>query len=361
MPSNANINAPTIEPIGFLNEDRLRNIPNAFWHRHEFLIYLFVQIQDLVLKAQENADRSFAINIDELADREAFVADPLKYAATHLPHGRRAVIQDIALALMADFLSFSHVSFTAFENRQFSPGFANLRKPLQETLILLTWICGDPDNFLDCFCEDPPKYFQKAESDSKFRRELYKKAKDAGATTYFEPEQIEQLIYDKAFENGLAPLMHKAMHLWTSRGTIRTEDMNLNWIFKDPRQNDVFDSGYYLIAAVFLHAYQILHAACERIHERGKKHKVWLDIALFSSFECIFLDRNSDISSAIFEDMAELLVCIQCSSPLELDISNTLRFVMLEKIECRQCGEFQSFPLNWIFCREEMDENGTQA
>lgn len=341
--------------IGFLNEARMSAIHPEYRRRHEYLIYLFQQIQDLVLNTQRRADRSFSVKIDETIDRDDFAADPLKYAASNLEQSKGPILRDISLALMADFLAFSHTSFSAFERRLFTPGYANLRKPLQENLMLLIWICGDPVDFLDKFCKNPSEYFQAIEQDKDFRKSIVQKADDNGAPSLFDHDLVEQLIYDKHSASGLAAPMHKAVHLWTQRGAIRTEEMNLNWIFKDPREDDVYQSGYTAIATVYMHAYSVIYEVCSRTAPTNRNLKAWLDLVLISCYEAIFLSRYPDLFKLFADRMRKSLVCMHCGEAFEFDLQNIPQFLMMEQIECASCGEFQNFPLYWMFCHQHSE------
>lgn len=344
-------------PIGFVSLDRLADIPPEHHRRHEFLIYLFQQIQDLILNTQAKANRSFAVTIDENIDIEAFKKDPIKYAALQLPQAKKPIIDDVSLALLADFLAFTHTSFTAFEKRLFAPGYANLRKPLQENLLLLMWICGDDEDFFQRFLNDPSKDFKQMESDPKFRRDIYQKASAVGASSHFDFELVEQMVYDKTFSNGLAGSMVKAIHLFTGHQAIRTEDMNFNWIFKNPFENDVYDIGYYCIALVYLHAYPIIFSTCNRIFEPNKNLKLWLDVVLISCFEAIFAEKDPQIFRLFATELDEHLICMHCAQKFEFDTENIPQFLMLETITCKACGEFQQFPLFWTFCRNKLEDD----
>lgn len=355
MKENAEGRKKGFSTIGYLPPDRLRNIPPEYHRRHEFLIYLFQQIQDLILNTQSKAIRGFDVKLSSEIDLDAFQKDPIKYAALNLPEAKKPIIDDVCLALMGDFLAFTYTSFMAFEKRTFAPGYANLRKPLQENLLLLTWIYGDDADFFDRFLNDPPSDFKQMESDIKLRREIFDKALKSGLSSHFEYEFVEKMIYDKSFANGLAGPMTKAIHLFTNHKAIRTEDMNFNFIFKDPRDVDVFDQGYYGIASVYLHAYPIIYSICSRLVEPNKNLKLWLDTVLMSCFEVIFLKKDPALFRLIEDELKDHFICMHCAKTFVFDNHNIPLFLMLEKVTCEACGEFQEFPLYWSFCRNKLE------
>lgn len=339
--------------IGYLSSDRLSKISPKFHKRHEFLIYLFQQIQDLILKTQSNSSRQFKVEISDNIDLDAFQNDPVKYAASNLPQAKKPIIDNVCLALMADFLAFTHTSFIAFEKREFAPGYANLRKPLQENLLLLTWIYGDDEDFFMRFLNDPPRDFKQMESDIKLRNEIFHKATSSGLKPFFEYDFVEKMIYDKSFVKGLAGPMTKAIHLFTNHKAIRTEDMNFNFIFKSYQDEDVYEVGYYGIASVYLHVYPIIFAICTRLIEPTKNLKLWLDIVLISCFEIIFLDKEPALFRSFEESLKDHLICMHCTKKFVLNKQNIPTFLMMEKVTCYNCGEHQKFPLYWNFCRNE--------
>lgn len=361
MPPEIDDDHSDYNPIGYISHERLQGIPPEYHGRHEFLIYLFQQIQDLILNTQDNAIRGYSFTVDENIDLEALKEDPVKYAAMNLPQAKDPTVNDISLALMADFLEFTHTSFAAFERRLFAPGYANLRKPLQENLLLLMWICADDEDFLRRFLNDPSKDFKQMESDAKLRSEIYEKASSSGVSSRFDFSTIEKMIYDKSFDNGLACPMTKAIHLYTGHHALRTEDMNFNWIFKNRQENDVYDTGYYGIAIVYLHVYEIIYHVCHRIAEPTKNLKAWLDVVLWSCFEAIFIKDYPATFKLFAEQLSHHLRCMHCAEKFEFNVENLPRFLMMEQITCASCGEHQNFPLYWLFCHKSYDDMETSG
>ena len=75
---------------------------------------------------------------------------------------RRVVMNQITMAMVSDCAHHIYEALRCFEKRKFIPGFNLLRKPLLDSLMYLTWIAADEDDFYSKFSAgDPTKLTQK--------------------------------------------------------------------------------------------------------------------------------------------------------------------------------------------------------
>ena len=340
---------------GYLTPDRLALIPPEFHARHEFLIFSFDLIQEIVIDTQNLTARRFSFTPAEIPgfDADAFKADPVGYAATNCPQAKEPILLDVALALAADFYSFVHHALTAFERRQFTVGYASLRKPFKENLLLLCWLAADHDEFFDRFLMDPVNAFNSGALSPEKRSQIFQKA-IAKEQPYskFPWDVVENFIFRKEFTHSLAPTFDKAMHLVTSKEHMRTEDMNFNFIFKNPNDDDVYSTDYISISLVLLFSLLVIFSVFDQFDKKPKNYEMWMLLAPWSACEAIFQNRKSDLFGTFEKTCANSLKCMYCSNPFEITVSSIPKFVMTERISCTACKRDQQFPLQWLFCHE---------
>src|SRR5690606_36058262 len=157
---------------------------------------------------------------------------------------KHLLLGHLVLALTADLLHFLYEGLCCLEKRKFSVAFSLLRKPFKENMLFLAWLLGDPEDFLQRFEKD--NYTTLNGLQSPRRQELFKLAAEKLATKEaFDGELIERMVFSKEFEGGLEPLWQKATHLITSQGSkLRTEDLNINFIFNDAASDHFYDVAY---------------------------------------------------------------------------------------------------------------------
>jgi len=110
--------------------------------------------------------------------------------------------------------------------------FMLLRKPLQESLFLLEAAVADRDNFVRMLTLDPMKLSsQKAGGVEVHARRIQKVLEILGETHRFDANYLARLRYDKDARDGFDGICNTAMHLFTQHKAIRTDPLNINFIF----------------------------------------------------------------------------------------------------------------------------------
>ena len=349
--------------VGYLSPDRYSDIPPQHHAKHEFLIYLFNLIQSLVIETQQQVPRELSLKPDEIPDfdGEEFSRDPIGYAAKKCPQAKQPILLDVSLALMSDFYCFLHHALTAFEKRQFTVGYANLRKPLRENLPLLCWICADEDEFFKKFLTDPVKAFNSGALSPEKRTIIFEKASEKGVPfSKFPKDVVENIVYSRTFTHGLGPSLDKATHLVTSKKDMQTEEFNFNFIFKSPLDNDVYEVGYVSLSLILMYAYLVIYSVCGKFYKALNTYQTWMLLAVWGAYEAIFLGKKSEGFSLFESEMKDTLKCMHCGASFELNKNNIPRLVMIERIECYKCERDQQFPLYWLFCHEANEPDQTE-
>ena len=121
-----------------------------------------------------------------------------------------------------------------------------LRKPLKEGMLIVAMMCADEVTFFEKTKNDVKNLLNRNQLDEQAIKDLLESAITASRASSFADAE---LIYDAAFnfqnDLGLARLFDKATHLVTEFRRNPTEDYNLNFIFRNPMDDDVFSGGTY--------------------------------------------------------------------------------------------------------------------
>lgn len=178
------------------------------------------------------------MKIRDEADRVAFPdkANILEWIeVTGRTHDRDAiVISTIFPAALSDML---HCIYDDLENSRkgkLAITFILLRKPLQESTHLFETIIATSRDFVAQLKSDPTKlHSQKSGGTEAHSKRISQVLKVLPSFSRYNPFYLSQLRYDKNAEDSFDGVCNKAVHLFTTHQSIRTEPFNLNFIFSD--------------------------------------------------------------------------------------------------------------------------------
>lgn len=171
---------------------------------------------------------------DRLAfDRSADVVEWLE--RTRDPNEWASFIRrSVFPALLADFLHFLHEALRASRLAKLTVAYALLRKPLQDNLGLIEAIAVDPQGFVETFAADPLRLRpMKAGGVDAHTARVGKVLSLLREGDRFDAGYLARLRYQKAGEDGFDGSCNQALHLFTEHDAIRTERLNINFIFSD--------------------------------------------------------------------------------------------------------------------------------
>jgi len=342
--------------IGFISDERLKNLPDRHHAAHEFCFHLHDLMAGLLVEMSETNASVVSFKIEE-KDKEIDLSEVVDIFDYLEKSGRpevakRATLNHINLALFSDMLHFIYESLIALEKRKFSVALSLLRKPFKEGLILVTWMCAAEDEFYDNLKNDPAKTFDQAEISREKKIELLQAAKErCDGADFIDPTMIHDLLYDRKNEFGLAPLFDKATHLVTRNKHIATEKLNINFIFKNPLDDDLYDAFYRDIAVVLMFLNLIQIDLYSRMSASKEKYKKWMLFSSLGAFTSIFLKGRSPIVRFVNGSMGDFLICPHCDERIRLKKSDAPRFFLLERLHCQGCGMEHHFPFSWLLSK----------
>jgi len=347
-------------PLETLPAEHLRLLPKKFHPHHELCFHL----HDSMLRVfQELAAQRYPTLKLEFEDQETadlFVAseDPigLLMELEEWDLVRRLTVGQSMMAVLGDFFNFVYEALNALQKRKFVVFYALLRKPLKENLLYLTMMLVDDQKFFENLKELPGEKFNHPGLTEQERRDYFERAvAEMDFADFIDPKRLHDVIFDMKLEDGLAPLFDKATHLSTSRSQIRTEDLNLNFIFKNPMSNDVFENVYPKLAYVLLYAFLLELRLFQKAGFDTDRVAKWYTLTGLGAYNGLFGKGRCGIKDSLFSAFGDLATCPHCESKISVQKYQAARFFTSHKVRCEACDHDHDFPLLWLLSK--MDWN----
>nr|WP_155921525.1 hypothetical protein [Mesorhizobium sp. L2C054A000] len=345
--------------IGLIDPDRMAGIPPQFHPHHEFCFHLYDNI-GAMLAELEGADlRRFSFKLDDEHEVEALrkSSDVMDFLVKtgRMDVAQKSTVGELNLALYADLLHFLFESLRALEKSKFTVAYATLRKPLQENLLYAAWLVADEDDFFKRMKDDPADKLTRSGLTPDEHKQIFRRAiAQMGHRDAFHEDVLYDFVYDKNSDVGLAVFMNKANHLVTRKGDrLRTEEWNLNFIFKDPRDTDVYETIYPILAYVLFFILQLQIASYSRLKEINREVQRQLSVSAMGAYEALFAPGRGPMLRGFSKLLKEYLKCPFCHEAVTIKKSEAARFFILEHVACRCCGRAHKFPLYWLLSRGE--------
>lgn len=347
--------------IDYINEDRLAEIPKRYWDAHEFCFYIHDLILHLTKVAEAIGAGHIKVALRDEADRESLLSadNPLDWLAAtgRTEEERRAMANHTYRALFPDMLHFIHGALSALEKRKFTLALSLFRKPFQEGLPLLALMCDDEVGFFQKLKADPRAYFDGRSFNAQAKKEVIAAAiEKCDGMEFANADVLYSILFDYENEGGLAGLFDKATHLFTRRTGNATEDYNINFIFKDPRDNDIYDSCYSQIAYVLLFIHLLQIELLGRMHFPKETYLKHLTRTSVGAYEVIFGTGRSRMVQFFNREFREYMKCPVCDQQIRLRKSTAAKFFLTEMLECNHCRHVHQLPVSWIFSQAESND-----
>ena len=231
----------------------ISGLPKEFSFAHDYCTYLLDSLSHLVEYGEEAGAFEAEFEVQDPAHLRAVRDDDVQAVFERLEkHGYHEVLGDILIratypALLNDMCEFVGEALRCSEEGKLCVAYALLRKPLCENLMYLEWLLADAGDMLTRFYNGPPQALVDGNLVSRDKAVERTKLALEGLLVpeAHDPEFLYQLRYDKSAEFGLQEMLHKAMHLVTTRLKEKsTERMNFNFIFSG--EEEQWLQWYYL-------------------------------------------------------------------------------------------------------------------
>lgn len=265
-------------------------------------------------------------------------------------HARKVILNQITMAMTSDCLHHIFEALRCFEKRKVIVGFNLLRKPLKDSLVYLSWMLADEEDFYANFSEgDPTRLSPKIIGNR--RKEIFKSAiVKADLGNVIEANTLNEVLFDKTSSESFEPLFQHAVHLITIQNAeLRTSPLNFNFIFKNMNDEDVYPGIYRWLPYILLYLSHVIMALFERIRPMDKGSRCAFQSRSLYGF-ALACDLNTEqCLGDLREIMGKLLKCGHCGHPLKVTRRNGARLMMTESFRCTSCQRINPFPFAWAF------------
>jgi hypothetical protein len=137
--------------------------------------------------------------------------------ATGYPQeAKRVVLNQITIAMASDCLHHIFEALKCLEKRKFIVALNLLRKPLKDSLLYLSWILGNEDDFYTTFMTGNPEQLSIKRLSSSRKTILYNAAQQTGLGPSIDVDLLHELLYDRKSPRGFERLFQHAVHLKSS-------------------------------------------------------------------------------------------------------------------------------------------------
>ncbi len=347
--------------IGLIDQDRLRLIPETSHAHHEFCFHLHDLMAQLLVQMEIKKSGHVQFVLESEGDQKLLesgihILDFLNQTGRG-DLERRAVINHLCIALYSDMLHFIYEGLRALEKRKFSVAFTLFRKPFKDGILTMAQMCAEEAVFFDRMKSDAKSLLDRRRLHETGIRALLNAAlKVCSGSSLLSADNIYETAFDRKNNSGLAGLFDKATHLTTEYAPIQTENYNVNFIFKNPRDNDVYKNGVYQQLATLLYFLSIMQIELySRMGQASKKYQNWMIFTSLGAFETLFTIGRSRMTKFVNKQFAEFLECPVCQTKLKLKKSDAPRFFVGETLDCGHCFTSQHFPLGWLLSRCDVD------
>jgi hypothetical protein len=344
--------------LGLIDPNRLTNIPPAYRAHHEFCFHLHDSMLSIYKDLAQYKYPTVRLDFEDQSEAERFAAmdDPIGYL---LENGHRELAKKLAvgqamMAVLGDFFNFIYEALKSLEKRKFVVALTLLRKPLKQNLLHLTMMLADDEAFFNGLEKSPGKSLDHPGIQDTHRRAYFQRAKTMiPFGDFVDPEVLHDIIFDVGLESGLAPLFDKAAHLVTGRSQIATEDLNLNFVFKNPGDNDIYQTIYKQLSYILLYAMLLEIELFKRAGFEVDRLAKWYSLTGLGSYSGLFSKGACSVCNSMNRLLNPFLMCPHCDAPVRIRKSEAGRFFTSHKLFCRKCQHEHDFPLFWLLAKSK--------
>jgi hypothetical protein len=335
--------------------NRLKWIPRKLRLAHELCYHLHDEAARALVEAEACQADAVTINFPSRVTADQFSAIAEKedtiaaLRATGFPdEARRVILNRITMAMVSDCMHHLFEALRCFEKRKIIVAFNLLRKPLRDSLLYLSWMLGDEDDFYAKFSSGDP-HFLSAKVVGNNRKSIFEKAiAKTNVADLIEADRLISIIYDRKNKIGLEGYFQHAVHLITVEHVeLKTTPENFNFIFKKYSEDDVYHIAYAWLPYVLLflsHVVVKLFDRMQALDEAGETAFV------LRSKLAYLLSVGGKPAEFARSQLAECVqgTCDYCSAPVRITDTNARRILLSEQYRCWSCRRIAPFPISWM-------------
>lgn len=199
-------------------------------------------------------------------------------------------------AVLSDALHCIYEALKCSEKGKLNITYMLIRKPIQESLYLIESLFMDGNEFSKSLSENPLTLRPKNAGgvDNHIER-VSNVIKLLGGDPRFSGEYIARLRYDKNAEDNFDGICNLAMHLFTEHRAIRTENLNVNFIFSDwDNKLSQWSYLYSRLPYILYYFYLVVEHILSKIAQTSSVYFYDMQRRIFSSICLWWVDVEED-------------------------------------------------------------------
>jgi hypothetical protein len=209
--------------------------------KHRFSHSLAFYYHDLILESYLSGLRNhiFTVKIKfanqaDCEDCERNSADILDWMENtgRIKESNDLIYRMVCHGLISDFCHFIYEALSCSEKGKLAVSFSLLRKPLNENLFQIESLVIEQDDFINKLRKDPCLLLKHHVPNLKSHNErIFKVLEKIDKTDFYESQFITELRFNKKSDDSFDGAWNKALHLFTHYESIKTEPLNINFVF----------------------------------------------------------------------------------------------------------------------------------
>lgn len=209
-------------------------LDSKYLESHRLCFFIHDVIVEFLKSGEEKNIFTSVFDLDDeekkdLGNFEGHILDWLKNKKRNNEY-EIAIKKTLIPAVLSDMLHCIYEVLKAMETGKTTVAYLLLRKPIQENLYLFEEMLLLKSDFIKIFESDPLRLRPKnAGGVEGHQKKIYEILGDLNSI--LDANYIASLRYDKTNEDSFAGCCNQAMHLFTEHKAIKTENMNVNFIF----------------------------------------------------------------------------------------------------------------------------------
>lgn len=177
-------------------------------------------------------------------------------------------------AILSDMMHCIYEAISSAYKGKMAVAYMLIRKPIQESLFVLEEMQIDKSAFVSNLENDQSRFQPKFIGGVGGHEKRISKVLDSlGFNGVLDPKYIAQLRYDKSFYDSFDGVCNKAMHLFTGHHSIKTEDLNINFIFPGVKGlSSQWNYFYSRLPYLLLYMYLVVEHILENIAPTSEQY-----------------------------------------------------------------------------------------
>ncbi|UUS60769.1 MULTISPECIES: hypothetical protein [unclassified Acinetobacter] len=306
-------------------------LDSKYLESHRLCFFIHDVIVEFLKSGEEKNIFTSVFDLDDeekkdLGNFEGHILDWLKNKKRNNEY-EIAIKKTLIPAVLSDMLHCIYEVLKAMETGKTTVAYLLLRKPIQENLYLFEEMLLLKSDFIKIFESDPLRLRPKnAGGVEGHQKKIYEILGDLNSI--LDANYIASLRYDKTNEDSFAGCCNQAMHLFTEHKAIKTENMNVNFIFAGVEaKKTLYDFMYSRLPYLMYYFYVVFEKVVSSISCTTETYLVDIHNRIAAMFLLTSMHITEDYQTKQYYDL-----CIALEKFLIANFNCSLNLDLLESI-----------------------------